>query len=70
MMRYALAYNLGLTPRERYGKAAAASIGAGVDNIPRAIDAANRRDVSGTTYVVGDVTDLRLADLGTFDCAL
>jgi SAM-dependent methyltransferase len=39
----------------------------GVDNVPRAIDAANRRSVSGATFVVGDVTDLALPDLGTFD---
>jgi SAM-dependent methyltransferase len=102
---YALAYRLGFTPWERYGGAAAASIGAlldreeaerprplgraidlgcgrgqytpelarrgwetvGIDNIPRAIDAANRRGVSGPTFVVGDVTDLAPADLGTFD---
>jgi SAM-dependent methyltransferase len=105
MMKYALAYRLGLTPWERYVSAAAASIGGlldreeaersrplgravdlgcgrglytaelarrgweavGIDNVPRAIDAANRRSVSGATFVVGDVTDLALADLGTFD---
>jgi SAM-dependent methyltransferase len=38
----------------------------GVDNVPRAIDAANRRGDSGATFVVGDVTDLAPADLGTF----
>jgi SAM-dependent methyltransferase len=102
---YALAYRFGITPWERYGKAAAGSIGAlldqeeaershplgraidlgcgrglhtlelarrgweavGIDNVPRAIDAANRRGVSGATFVVGDVTDLAPADLGTFD---
>jgi SAM-dependent methyltransferase len=102
---YALAHRFGLTPWERYGRAAAPSIGAlldreeaarprplgraldlgcgrgqkthelarrgweavGIDNIPRAIDAANRRGVSGATFVVGDVTDLAPADLGTFD---
>jgi SAM-dependent methyltransferase len=102
---YALAYRFGITPWERYGKAAAASIGAlldreeaershplgraidlgcgrglhthelarrgweavGIDNVPRAIDAANRRGVSGATFVVGDVTDLAPADLDTFD---
>jgi len=31
LTRYALAYRLGLTPWERYGKAAAASIGALLD---------------------------------------
>lgn len=39
----------------------------GIDNIPRAIDAANRRGVSGATFLVGDVTDLASTDLGTFD---
>jgi len=39
----------------------------GIDNIPRAIDAAKRGDVSGATFVVGDVTDLAPAELGTFD---
>ena len=39
----------------------------GIDNIPRAIDAANRRGVPGATFVVGDVTDLAPDDLGTFD---
>jgi SAM-dependent methyltransferase len=102
---YALAYRLGITPWERYGTAAAASIGAmldreeaerlrplgraidlgcghglytndlarrgweavGVDNVPRAIDAANYRGVSGATFVVADVTNLAPADLGMFD---
>lgn len=101
---YAVAYRFGLTPWERYGRTAAASIGAlldreeadrsrplgraidlgcgrgqktpelarrgwqvvGIDNIPRAVDAAKRRSVPGTTFVVGDVTDLS-PDLGTFD---
>jgi SAM-dependent methyltransferase len=105
MMRYTLAYCLGFTPWERYGMAAAESIGAlldreeaerlrplgraidlgcgrgrytaelarrgweavGIDNIPRAIDAANRSGVSGATFVVGDVTKLAAADLGRFD---
>jgi hypothetical protein len=31
------------------------------------IDAANRRGISGATFVVGDVTSLESADLGTFD---
>jgi SAM-dependent methyltransferase len=39
----------------------------GVDNASRAIDAANRRGVSGATFVVQDVTDLGPADLGMFD---
>jgi SAM-dependent methyltransferase len=102
---YALAYRFGLTPWERYGRVAAASIRAlldreeaerplplgraldlgcgrgqkthelarrgweavGIDIIPRAIDAANRRRVAGATFVVGDVTDLAPVDLGTFD---
>ncbi len=105
MNRYAFAYRLGVTPWERYGQAAAGSIGAlldreeaeracplgraidlgcgrgqyprelarrgweavGIDNVPRAIDAARRRGVSGASFLVGDVTDLAHADLGTFD---
>jgi SAM-dependent methyltransferase len=39
----------------------------GIDYVPRAIDAANRRAVSGATFVVGDVTGLAPADLGMFD---
>jgi SAM-dependent methyltransferase len=39
----------------------------GIDNVPRAIEAANRRGGSGATFVAGDVTDLAPADLGTFD---
>ena len=39
----------------------------GIDNVPRAIDTANRRGISGATFVVGDVTDLASADLGKFD---
>lgn len=39
----------------------------GIDNVPRAIEAAIRRGVPGATFVVGDVTDLTAADLGTFD---
>jgi len=39
----------------------------GIDNVPRAVEAARRRDRSGATYVVGDVTDLPSAGLGTFD---
>jgi SAM-dependent methyltransferase len=38
-----------------------------VDIVPRAIDAANGRGVFGATFVVGDVTDLAPAELGTFD---
>ena len=39
----------------------------GIDNVPRAIAGANRRGISGATFVVGDVTDLAPAELGTFD---
>ena len=39
----------------------------GIDNVPRAIDAAIRRGVPGATFVVGDVTNLATTDLGTFD---
>jgi SAM-dependent methyltransferase len=39
----------------------------GIDYVPRAIDAANRRAVPGVTFVVGDVTELTPADLGRFD---
>ena len=39
----------------------------GIDSVPRAIEAANRKAVPGTTFVVGDVTDLPAAGLGTFD---
>lgn len=60
---YALLYRFGLTPWESYGRSAAV----GVENIPRAIDEANRGGVSGATFVVGDVTDLAPDDLGTFD---
>jgi SAM-dependent methyltransferase len=105
MMIYTLLYRLGIAPWERYGRAAAARIGAlldreeaershppgraldlgcgrgqkthelarrgwqavGVDNIPRAIDAANHVDGSGATFVVGDVTELEPAGLGSFD---
>ncbi|MEW2354660.1 class I SAM-dependent methyltransferase [Spirillospora sp. NPDC029432] len=98
-------YRFGVTPWERYGKAAAPSIAAvldreeaersrplgraldlgcgrgqftpelgrrgweavGVDYVPAAIEAARRKGGEGVTYVVGDVTDLSPADLGTFD---
>jgi SAM-dependent methyltransferase len=102
---YALAYRLGFTPWERYGRAAAASIAVlldreevdrsrplgraldlgcgrglqtrelarrgweavGIDNVPRAINAAIRTGVPRATFVVGDVTELASADLGRFD---
>ena len=104
MTNYARMYRFGITPWERYGTAAAASIArlldreenersrplgraldlgcgrgqytpelarrgwqaVGIDNVPAAIEAA-RRKANGATYVVGDVTDLPAADLGTFD---
>src|SRR6266536_1889368 len=104
---YALAYRFGLTPWERYGRVAAASIGAlldreeaersrplgraldlgcgrgqkthelarrgweavGIDYVPAAIEAAAAKSqgVGGLSYVVGDVTRLPSASLGTFD---
>ena len=105
MANYARMYRFGITPWERYGNAAAASIArlldreererprplgraldlgcgrgqytpelarrgwqaVGIDNVPAAIEAAKRKGTSGATYVVGDVTDLPVADLGTFD---
>ena len=39
----------------------------GIDNVPLAIDAASRGGVPGATFVVGDVTDLASAGLGSFD---
>lgn len=104
MTNYALMYRLGITPWERYGQAAAASIAAlldreetgrprplgraldlgcgcgrytlelarrgweavGIDYVPAAIEAAKSRGAAGATYVVGDVTDLPSAGLGTF----
>lgn len=38
----------------------------GVDYVPAAIEAAKRKRPDGATYVVGDVTDLAAAGLGTF----
>jgi SAM-dependent methyltransferase len=40
-------------------------VAVGVDAVPDAIDSARRAD-AGPRFVVGDVTDLRPADLGTF----
>jgi hypothetical protein len=98
-------YRFGITPWERYGKAAEASIAAlldrevtersdelgraldlgcgrgqytpeltrrgweavGIDYVPAAIEAAKRQRGNGATYVVGDVTDLAAAKLGSFD---
>jgi len=107
MTNYARMYRFGITPWERYGQAAEASISArldrevtersrplgraidlgcgrgqytpelarrgweavGVDYVPAAIEAAAAKsgDVSGLSYVVGDVTRLPSAGLGTFD---
>lgn len=102
---YARMYRFGITPWERYGKAAAGSIAAlldreetersrplgraldlgcgrgqftpelgrrgweavGIDYVPAAIETARRQGAEGVTYVVGDVTDLPSAGLGTFD---
>lgn len=105
--KYGIAYRLDVTPWERYGTAAATSIGTlldreeaersgalgraldlgcgrgqytqelarrgwqavGVDAVPQAIDAARRVDAAGAAgarFLVGDVTDLQAADLGTF----
>jgi hypothetical protein len=38
--------------------------------VPAAIEAARSRDTDGATYLVGDVTELEAADLGTFDLFL
>jgi SAM-dependent methyltransferase len=39
----------------------------GIDYVPAAIEGAKSRDAAGATYLVGDVTDLRPAELGAFD---
>lgn len=39
----------------------------GIDVVPQAVDAARARDDGRVTYVVGDVTDLPAAGIGTFD---
>ncbi len=39
----------------------------GVDNVPRAIETARRRNLPGARFEVADVTDLDAAALGTFD---
>jgi SAM-dependent methyltransferase len=107
MPNYARMYRFGITPWERYGAVAAASITAlldreetersrplgraldlgcgrgqytpelarrgweavGIDYVPAAIEAASAkgRSVAGLRYVVGDVTRLESAHLGTFD---
>ena len=104
-MKYDILYRVGFRPWERYGTAAASSIGVllareeaersrppgraldlgcgrgqytpelarrgwdavGIDIVPRAITAARRKDGAGATYVLGDVTTLSVADLGSFD---
>jgi hypothetical protein len=38
----------------------------GIDYAPRAIDEARARCIDGATFVVGDVTDLPIDQLGTF----
>jgi SAM-dependent methyltransferase len=107
MTNYARMYRFGITPWERYGTAASASItvlldreetersrplgraldlgcgrgqytpelarrgwqAVGIDCVPAAIQAAaaKSRGVEGLSYVVGDVTRLPSAQLGTFD---
>jgi SAM-dependent methyltransferase len=39
----------------------------GIDYAPRAVDAARRQGIDGATFMVGDVTDLPVDDLGSFD---
>lgn len=39
----------------------------GIDVVPQAVDEARQKGHDGVTYVVGDVTDLPSAGLGTFD---
>jgi SAM-dependent methyltransferase len=108
MQNYALMYRLGLTPWERYGKAAWGSVAAmldreeserprplgraldlgcgrgqytpelarrgwqatGIDVVPAAVEAARRKGPEDVSYVVGDVTGLPAAGLGTFDLFL
>jgi len=107
MTNYGRMYRFGITPWERYGTAAAASIAAlldreetersrplgraldlgcgrgqytpelarrgweavGIDYVPAAIEAAAAKGwgVDGLSYVIGDVTQLPSAHLGTFD---
>jgi SAM-dependent methyltransferase len=38
----------------------------GIDYAPRAIDAARRLGIHGATFMVGDVTDLPVVDIGCF----
>lgn len=39
----------------------------GVDSVPRAIEAARRKGIPGADFVVGDISDLPVDELGTFD---
>ncbi|WP_203335463.1 class I SAM-dependent methyltransferase [Nocardioides limicola] len=39
----------------------------GIDYVPAAVEAARRHGVNGARFLVGDVTDLPVAELGTFD---
>ena len=39
----------------------------GIDYVPAAIEDAKRRDATGASYVVGDVTDLPAVTIGRFD---
>jgi SAM-dependent methyltransferase len=39
----------------------------GIDNVPRAIEAATRKERSGASFAVGDVTHLRAEGLGSYD---
>lgn len=39
----------------------------GVDYVPRAIEAARRKNIPGATFMVGDVSDLPVEQLGRFD---
>jgi SAM-dependent methyltransferase len=39
----------------------------GIDTVPRAIDAANSKGISGASFVVGDVTNLAPSELRRFD---
>ena len=108
MQNYALMYRLGITPWERYGETARASLAAlldreeserprplgraldlgcgrgqytpelarrgwvatGIDDVPAAIEAARSKGPPEVSYVVGDVTALEAAGLGTFDLFL
>ena len=53
------------TVHARTGKARLESVG--IDYIPRAIEAERSQGFDNITYVVGDVTNLQAAGIGTFD---